>query len=193
MTEKIETVARNMRLTDNVREYVEKKAGKLERHLQEIDEIRVELSHLKSARSAQDRQVAQITLHGKGFILRTEERADDIHAAFDAALDKMQRQVERYKGKHYRGRGDGRSAGEVLAEEEEMPVDETGELLPLIGRRKKFIVLPMTEDEAVEQRRLLGHDNFFIFFNAEQNSIQVLYRRRNGTYGLIEPVVGSCR
>jgi putative sigma-54 modulation protein len=78
----------------------------------------------------------------------------------------------------------------VLAEEEEMPVDETGELLPLIGRRKKFIVLPMGEDEAVEQMRLLGHDNFFIFFNAEQNSIQVLYRRRNGTYGLIEPVVG---
>ena len=80
-----------------------------------------------------------------------------------------------------------RSAAEVA---EEMPVDETGELLPLIGRRKKFIVLPMTEDEALEQMRLLGHDNFFIFFNAEQNSMQVLYRRRNGTYGLIEPVVG---
>lgn len=189
MAQKIETVARNMRLTDNVREYVEKKAGKLERHLQEIDEVRIELSHIKSARSAADRQVAQITVHGKGFILRTEERADDIRAAFDTALDKMQRQVDRYKGKRNRGRGDGRSAAEVV-EAEELPVDETGELLPLIGRRKKFIVLPMTEDEAVEQMRLLGHDNFFIFFNADQNAIQVLYRRRNGTYGLIEPVVG---
>ncbi|HSB00767.1 MAG TPA: ribosome-associated translation inhibitor RaiA [Anaerolineales bacterium] len=188
MTQKIETVARNMRLTDNTRDYVQKKAAKLERYLQEIDEVRIELSHAKSARSALDRQVAQITVHGKGFILRAEERADDIHAAFDAALDKMQRQVDRYKGKHYHGRGDGRSAAEVT--EEEMPVDETGELLPLIGRRKKFIVLPMSEDEAVEQMRLLGHDNFFVFFNAEQNAIQVLYRRRNGTYGLIEPVVG---
>jgi ribosome hibernation promoting factor len=188
MTQKIETVARNMRLTDNVREYVEKKAAKLERYLQEIDEIRVELSHIKSARSALDRQVAQITVHGKGFILRSEERADDIHAAFDVALEKVQRQIDRYKGKHYHGRGDGRSAAEVL--EEDLPVDETGELLPLIARRKKFIVLPMNEDEAVEQMRLLGHDNFFIFFNAEQNSIQVLYRRRNGTYGLIEPIVG---
>ena len=188
MTQKIETVARNMRLTDNTREYVQKKAAKLERYLQEIEEIRVELSHVKSARSALDRQVAQITVHGKGFILRSEERADDIHAAFDAALDKMQRQVDRYKGKHYHGRGDGRSVAEAV--EEEMPVDETGELLPLIGRRKKFVVLPMTEDEAVEQMRLLGHDNFFIFFNAEQNAIQILYRRRNGTYGLIEPVVG---
>lgn len=189
MTQKIEIVTRNMRLTENVKDYIEKKADKLERHLQEIEEIRVEVSHVKSARSATDRQVAQITAHGKGFILRTEERADDIHAAFDIALDKMMRQVERYKGKHYRGRGDGRSAAEVVPGE--MPVDEeTGQLLPLIGRRKKFIILPMNEDEAVEQMRLLGHDNFFIFFNAEQNAIQVLYRRRNGTYGLIEPVVG---
>lgn len=188
MAQKIETVARNMRLTDNTRDYVEKKAAKLERYLQEIEEVRVELSHVKSARNAQDRQVAQITVHGKGFILRSEERADDVHAAFDTALDKIQRQIDRYKGKHYHGRGNGRSAAEVA--EEELPVDETGELLPLIARRKKFIVLPMTEDEAVEQMRLLGHDNFFIFFNAEQNSIQVLYRRRNGTYGLIEPVVG---
>jgi putative sigma-54 modulation protein len=148
MAQKIETVARNMRLTDNTRDYVEKKAAKLERYLQEIEEVRVELSHVKSARNAQDRQVAQITVHGKGFILRSEERADDVHAAFDTALDKIQRQIDRYKGKHYRGRGDGRSAAEVA--EEELPVDETGELLPLIARRKKFIVLPMTEDEAVE-------------------------------------------
>lgn len=189
MTQKIETVARNMRLTDNTREYVEKKAAKLDRYLQEIDQVRIELSHVKSARSALDRQVAQITVHGKGFILRSEERADDIHAAFDTALDKIQRQIDRYKGKHYRGRGDGRSAAEVV-EEEELPVDETGELLPLIGRRKKFVVLPMTEDEALEQMRLLGHNNFFIFFNADQNAIQVLYRRHNGTYGLIETVVG---
>ena len=188
MTQKIETVARNMRLTDTLREYVDKKAAKLERYLQEIEQVRVELSHIKSARSALDRQVAQITVHGKGFILRSEERADDIHAAFDTALDKIQRQIDRYKGKHYRGRGDGRSAAEVV--EEELPVDETGELLPLIGRRKKFMILPMTEDEALEQMRLLGHDNFFVFFNAEQNAIQVLYRRRNGTYGLIEPVLG---
>ena len=189
MANKIETLARNMRLTDNTREYVEKKAAKLERYLQEIDEIRVELSHVKTARSATDRQVAQITVRGKGFILRTEERTDDIHAAFDTALDKMQRQIERYKGKHHHGRGDGRSAAEVF--EEEWPVDdETGELLPLIARRKKFELVPMSEDEAVEQMKLLGHDNFFVFFNAEQNSIQVLYRRRNGTYGLIEPVVG---
>jgi putative sigma-54 modulation protein len=71
-----------------------------------------------------------------------------------------------------------------------MPVDETGELLPLIGRRKKFVLLPMNEEEAVEQMRLLGHDNFFIFYNGDTHKINVLYRRRNGTYGLIEPEIG---
>jgi len=188
MANKVETLARNMRLSDDTREHVEKKAAKLERYLQEIDEIRVELSHEKTARNANDRQVSQITVRGKGLILRTEERSDDLHTAFDAAFDKMQRQIDRYKGKHHRGRGDGRSAAEVV--EEDMPVDETGELLPLIAKRKKFVVIPMSEDEAVEQMRLLGHDNFFVFFNAEKNSIQVMYRRRNGSYGLIEPIVG---
>ena len=189
MANKVETQARNMRLTDSTREYVEKKAAKLEKHLPGIDEIHIELTHAKTARSASDRQVAQITVRGKGLILRTEERADDLHGAFDIALEKMQRQIDRYKGKHYRGRGDGRSAAEVV-DADELPVDDTGELLPLIVRHKKFIVIPMSEDEAVEQMRLLGHDNFFVFFNAEKNSIQVLYRRRNGTYGLIEPIVG---
>ena len=188
MANKVEIQARNMRLTDNTRDYVEEKAAKLERYLQDIDEIHVELSHNKTARNANDRQVTQITVRTKGYILRTEERADDLHVAFDEAIDKMQRQIERYKGKHYRGRGDGRSAAEVA--EEEWPVDETGELLPLIAKRKKFILIPMNEDEAVEQMRLLGHNNFFVFFNAEKNSIQVLYLRRNGSYGLIEPVVG---
>ncbi|HSG43434.1 MAG TPA: ribosome-associated translation inhibitor RaiA [Anaerolineales bacterium] len=188
MANTIEVKARNMRLTDNTREYVEKKAAKLERYLQEIDETRIELSHNKAARSANDRQVAQITIRGKGFILRTEERASDLHIAFDSAFDKMQRQIERYKGKHYRGRGDGRSAAEVF--EEEWPVDETGELLPLIAKRKKFVMMPMNEEEAVEQMRLLGHNNFFVFFNAERNAVQVLYRRRNGSYGLIEPEIG---
>ena len=189
MANKVETQARNMRLTDNTREYVEKKAAKLERHLPRIEEINVELSHSRAARNASDRQVAQITVRGKGFMLRTEESADELHGAFDIALEKMQRQIDRYKGKHEHGRGDGRSAAEVV-DVDDLPVDDTGELLPFIARRKKFIIIPMNEDEAVEQMRLLGHDNFFVFFNAEKNSIQVLYRRRNGTYGLIEPVVG---
>ncbi len=187
MPNKVEVQARNMHLNKNLEDYVTKKAAKLDHYLPAIEDARVELTHYKTARSATDRNVAQITVRGKGIILRTEERADELHAAFDAAMSNMQRQIERYKGKHYRGRGNGQSMADMA---EELPVDETGELLPLIARRKKFVLIPMNEEEAIEQMRLLGHDNFFIFYNGETHRVNVLYRRRNGSYGLIDPEVG---
>ena len=185
---KLEITAKNMEVTDRIKEYVTKKVAKLDRFLPGIDEARLDLSYVKSARSAADRQVAQITIRGKGFILRAEERGDDIFAAFDTALDKIQRRIERYKGKHYRGRGDGKSAAEVVpaAQEEE----ETNELAPAIVRRKKFMLIPMDENEALEQMALLGHENFFVFYNANTHAINILYRRRDGSFGLIEPEIG---
>ena len=188
MTIKVDVQAHNTKLAPKVEEHVMKKAGNLDHYLPAIDEARVELTHLKAARSASDRNVAQITIRGKGVTLRTEERADDILIAFDSAIEKLQHQIERYKGKHYHGRGDGRSAAE--ATEEDVPTDETGSLGPLIARRKKFVVMPMNEEEAVEQMRLLGHDNFFVFYNPDTSRINVLYRRRDNTYGLIEPEIG---
>lgn len=187
MSNKVEVQTRNIRLTEKIEEYVNKKAGNLDHYLPAVDEARVELTHHKAARDAKDRNVAQITIFGKGFTLRTEERADEVLAAFDQALDNLQRQIERYKGKHYRGRGDGRSAAEVA---DDVIDEETGELSPLFARRKKFVLYPMSADEAVVQMRNLGHDNFFIFYNAETSKINVLYRRRNGSYGLIEPELG---
>lgn len=184
---KIDTFARNIELTDRIIEYIDKKVGKLGRHIGSVDETRVDLSYVKSARSATDRQVAQITIRGRGFILRVEERADDLFGAIDAAVDKMQRQIERYKGKHQRGRGDGTSAAEVGAEPVE--AEETREEAA-IARRKTFTLTPMDEAEAIEQMKLLGHDEFFIFYNATTSAINVLYTRRDGTYGLIEPKLG---
>jgi len=189
MTLDVEIYGRNIEITDRITDYVDKKVSKLDRYLPGIEEARVDLAYVKSARSAADRQVAQITIRGKGFILRSEERADDIFAALDVALDKMQRRIERYKGKRYRGRGDGRTVAELVAppvEEEE----ETGELGPVIVRRKKFFLMPMSEAEALEQMGLLGHENFFIFFNANTDAVNIIYRRRDGTYGLIEPELG---
>ncbi len=185
MSSKLEIQSRNLEVTKRINDYVTKKAKKLDRFLPAIEETRVELTFEKSARSAADRHVAQITVRGKNLLLRSEERAEDIFAAFDTALDKLQRQIDRFKGKRYRGRGDGRSAAEVIP----MPEEEKVEEEPVIVRRKKFALLPMNEAEAIEQMRLLGHDNFFIFFDVEANKIKVLYRRRNGTYGLIEPEV----
>ena len=184
---KVDVLTRNMELTDRINEYVTEKAERLSRHLPQIEDVRVEFTHLKSARNASDRYNAEITVRGKGLLLRAEERADDLRVAYDSALDKMDRQIERHKGKHYHGRGDGRSAADAA---EQILDDETGELSPLVARRKKFILYPMNEEEAVVQMRELEHDNFFVFYNAETNKINVLYRRRNGSYGLIEPEIG---
>lgn len=187
MSNKVEVQTRHIRMTERIEEYVTKKAGNLDHYLPAIDEARVELSHHKAARDANDRNVAQVTVFGKGFTFRSEERADEALAAFDKAMDNLQRQIEKYKGKKYHGRGDGRSAAEVA---DDIIDYETGELSPLFAKRKKFVLYPMTEDEALVQMRNLGHDNFFVFYNAETSKINVLYRRRNGSYGLIEPELG---
>jgi putative sigma-54 modulation protein len=188
MTVEVELYARNMELAENLKDYVTKKASKLDRYLNEVEHVRVDLTYNKSARSADDRNVAQITVRGRGALLRVEETSADITAAIDKAIDKMQRQLDRYKGKHSRGRGDGRSASEVAPVP--TPVETDKEEVQVIARHKTFDLIPMNEAEALEQMKLLGHDNFFIFFNVDSNSINVLYHRRDGTYGLIEPKIG---
>ena len=188
MALEVEIFPKNLEMTDRISDYVTKKVSKLDRFLGDIEETRVDLAYLKSARNPSDRQVAQITIRGRGYILRTEERAEDIFTAIDAALEKMQRKMERFKGKRARGRGDGTSAAQVGAETV-APLDE-GEEAPVIARRKTFSLVPMGELEAIEQMVQLGHENFFVFFNADTESINVLYRRRDGSYGLIEPRLG---
>ena len=188
MTVKIDIFTKNLELSDRLHDYVVTKVEKLEKFLDEVDECRVDLSHTKTARNAEDRHVAQLTLRGKGFILRSEERSDSIYAAVDASLDKMRRQIRRYKGKRDRGRGDGQVIAEAIdmnLPEEEEPEDE-----PVIARRKRFMLVPMDELEAVEQMKLLGHENFFVFYNANTSEFNVLYRRRDGTYGIIVPEIG---
>ena len=186
MTVKVDIYARNLDVDESIKQYVTKKASLLDRYLSEIEHVKVDLDYFKSARNAKDRFVAQITVRGHRALLRTEERSDELTTAFDSTIDKMQRQLERYKGKHYRGRGDGRSVAEVVPFPEKSSDEQAG----VISRRKTFELFPMTEAEALEQMKLLGHDNFFIFFNLETDTISVLYRRRDDTYGLIEPKMG---
>jgi putative sigma-54 modulation protein len=187
MSAKVDIVGRNLEITDRITDYVNKKVSKLDRFIGDVEEARVDLAYNKSARLSGDRQVAQITLRGKGFTLRTEVGADDIFAAFDSALDKMQRQIERFKGKRARGRGDGTPASEVAPE---MPIAVEPDEVLVIARRKQFTLVPMDEVEAIEQMSLLGHENFFIFYNANSSNINVIYRRRDGTLGIIDPQVG---
>jgi putative sigma-54 modulation protein len=190
MTVKIDIFTKNIELSDRLNDYVVTKVEKLEKFLDEVDECRVDLSYVKTARNANDRHVAQLTLRGKGFILRSEERSDSMFSAVDAALDKMRRQIRRYKGKRARGRGDGQTIAEAIdmgyPEEVEPEVHEE----PIIARRKRFMLVPMDELEAVEQMKLLGHEDFFVFYNANTSEFNILYKRRDGTYGIIIPEIG---
>jgi len=184
MSSKTDVFVKNLELSQDLNDYIEKKASRLDRYLNQIDEKRIDLAFIKTAREPANRFVAQITLRGRGFILRAEERSFDIKTAVDQVLDKIERQIERYKGKKYRSRNGATPTSELL---EEISYDKEK---PLIARRKQFRLIPMDELEAVEQMNLLGHEDFFIFFNAYTNAINVLYKRRDGSYGLIEPELG---
>jgi len=179
---------RNVSVSERVEEYVEKKIGKLERYLPIIDEARMELSQ-EETRSAQHRMIAQLTVRSRGKVLRAEERDQDLFAAIDLVAEKMQRQITRFKDRLY-SRGP-RGSETVRVPEAVEPVAEmeaVAEAEPVgsIVRTKAFATTPMNPEEAIEQMELLGHD-FFVFFNSEVDGINVLYRRRTGDYGLLQP------
>ena len=176
---------KEMELDQKLRNYIQTRVSKLDHYLDVLEEANVDLRNAQSARNVDDRQVAQLTVRGKGVLLRAEERTADIFASVDAVIDKIQRQAERYKGKHWRARGDGQKMADLLADGVEDPTDE----LKFIARRKRFHLVPMSEDEAIEQMSLLGHDDFFIFYNGDTAEVNVIYRRRDGSLGLIESEV----
>ena len=175
---------KNLEITDSLRKYVEKKIGRLDRYLPNIIDARVELG-VENTRAAKDSQIAQVTLRTKHAILRAEEASSDMFASIDAVFDKMQRQADRYKGKRWSKRGvEGEVPVESVAEERRAPRPTNSR--PASRGVKRFSMAPMDEEEAVDQMELLGHD-FFVFFNLNANQINVVYRRSDGDYGLIQP------
>lgn len=185
---------RNVEVTDWIQEYVEKKVVKLERYLPQIDDARAELTH-SPTRSANDRYTAQVTIWTGGHngqILRAEESTSDIFASIDTAVDKIYRQIRRYKGRRYKAKRRASAAISAEAEmaalamEPEMEELEGEEVAGTLIRRKQFVLQPMDEEEAIEQMELLGHD-FFVYLNPDTASANVVYKRRDGNYGLLEP------
>ncbi|MBN1430130.1 MAG: ribosome-associated translation inhibitor RaiA [Anaerolineae bacterium] len=178
---------RNVTISSRIQSYVERKIGRLDRYMPDIAEVRVDLAEEKSNRAG-DRMIAQITVrHIRGTILRAEERTNDLFVAVDAVVDKIYRQIERYKGKRKR-RGD--DFQEDFADYETAVALDEGELdTGSVIRRKRFSIVPMGEEEAVEQMELLGHD-FFVFVNAESGGVNVVYQRKDGNYGLLVPEMG---
>ncbi|NLS75969.1 MAG: ribosome-associated translation inhibitor RaiA [Chloroflexi bacterium] len=180
-------VGRNLQVTDAIRNYVEKKIGRLDRYLPTITNAQVEITK-QTTKNIADSHTVQMTVFSNRTILRAEERAGDLFAAIDTVLDKMYRQIAHYKGKRYHNR---KFAGEPLpvpeyeAQAEAVAEGEEG-TGPHIVRRKRFVAEPMSEQEAIEQMELLGHD-FFLFFNADTANVHVVYRRKDGNYGVLEP------
>ena len=181
----------NLKVNDALEEYAKKKLARLDRYLPNINDVRVDFAR-ENTRRGDDLMIAQITIrHARGAILRAEESiAGDAEAALNLAIDKMYRQIQRFKGKRSRkGRGkfsatvDELNMAEEIPDVQSMALEEEGEN---IIRRKDVYLAAMSEDEAIEQMELLGH-TFFLFYNQETNAINVVYKRRTSGYGVLVP------
>jgi len=181
---KLQIIARNnVEVSETLKAYVEKKIGKLGRYLPTIDEGKVEISR-EGAKLPEQRFSVQVTLDSKGVLIRAQEKSKDIRTAIDKVVNVLSKRIERYKGKLYdKGRGISfaRQGAAIEAEEIEAP--------KRVVKSKRFLVKPMPVDEAISQMELLGHD-FFLFIDADTERLNLLYRREDGDYGLIEPEQG---
>ncbi len=169
------------RLTDHVNEQVKN----LERFLPGIEELRVEFKR-NSIKTMPPRTV-QITARRKHTLLRAEEQDPDPLKAFDIALESLHRRIERYKGREILNKHNG--VDETLLTAEVFPFEaeaEEEEAINEVLRIKTFSVVPMSSEEAIEQMEMLGH-TFFAFMSDEDNCVKIIYRRRTGGYGLLQP------
>jgi putative sigma-54 modulation protein len=176
---RLQVKGRNVEISQQIRTYAEDKLGKLERQLPDPTRVELELA-VEHNPSIAGNQVAEATVWTKGPVLRARESSADMKASIDQLVDKLERQVKRYKEKR---RGARRHVEAPPLEP--MPI-EPSEEGPMIVKTKQFTVKPMSADEAVLQLELIGHD-FFVFRNADSDEVNVVYRRRDGNYGLIEP------
>jgi putative sigma-54 modulation protein len=166
---------RGVEVSDAIRSYAEKRLGRLERQLPDPEiELQLSAEHNPSIR---DNHVAEATVWTDGPVIRARESSQDMRASIDQLVDKLERQITRYREKRGRRRRPARQAPD-----EGIPMNEE----PQIVRSKQFAVKPMSAEEAVLQLELVGHD-FFVFRHADSDEVAIVYRRREGGYGLIEP------
>jgi len=182
------------KLTDGMREFIDRRMAKLDRLAEHVVDAHLEL-RTEESRSGAETTTAQLTLHTGRHILRAEERDAEPARAVDSAIDKLISQVRKYNDKKVSRRKRGASPSMLMDDLPMMAVDGNdsapdadGEELEgsQVVRTKRFAMKPMLVDEAIDQMQLVGHD-FFLFRNAEENELNVLYRRRDGSYGLLAP------
>jgi putative sigma-54 modulation protein len=183
---------KNIEILPAVRDYMTRKLGKINRFLPNLNSFDVEASEEKT-RDPDKRFIVQVTLDTRGTFIRGEERGQDLYTATDKVVEVINRQIEHYKGKLPYSKGRGTPSIRTTTTEVTSAGDaESGDteavnIKPRVVKTKKFDVKPMSLEEAVDQMELLDHD-FFLFFNPDDNLINLIYKRKDGDYGLIVPV-----
>jgi putative sigma-54 modulation protein len=187
----IRVQGKNLQVTDALRAYVTEKLSKLPRYFDQVQDAQVVLSVTRDRQRGRA-QVVEMTVWCDGVVLRAEEASDDMYASIDLAAEKLERQIEKYRSrmieKRRQDEGRRRQRAEASAEAalHASPSQASPEPRPTVVRTKRFAMKPMTTEEAAVQMELLGHE-FFVFRHASTQEINVLYRRRDGNLGLIEP------
>lgn len=181
----IQVKGRHMDVSPAIRDYAIEKIGKVAK-IHDRDEMTVEaVLHVEKNPSQKNRDVAEVTARMKGAVVRAEEAAPDMYAAIDLVSEKLERQMRKYKTKLVDRRNGGRAVVKTAPGDEQVASGfEEGEHGRIV-RTKSIDAKPMTAEEAVMQMELLGHD-FFVFASAETDSVNVIYRRKDGDFGLIE-------
>jgi putative sigma-54 modulation protein len=177
----LQVKGRNLEVSDAIRRYAEQKLAKLERQLKD-PRVELELTVERNP-SISASQVAEATIWTRGPVLRAREASTDMHASIDQLVEKLERQVTRYRT---RGRSRRRRAARANEPTPDTVPALQEESEPVIAKTKNFAVTPLSPQDAVLQLELIGHD-FFVFRNDESDEVNVVYRRRDGQYGLIEP------
>ncbi|CDD57103.1 ribosome-associated translation inhibitor RaiA [[Bacteroides] pectinophilus] len=169
-------VGRNIEVTDGLKEAVEEKLGKLDRFFAPDTEVKVTLSVEK------ERQKIEVTIPVKGSIIRSEQVSNDMYVSIDLVEEVIERQLKKYKNKLIDKQQDAAAFAQEYIDKEYVDDDADVKII----RTKRFDVKPMDPEEACVQMELLGH-SFYVFFNSETEQINVVYKRKGNTYGLIEP------
>ncbi|MGL5150202.1 MAG: ribosome hibernation-promoting factor, HPF/YfiA family [Clostridium sp.] len=175
---KVTVMAKNIELTPALKEMVEKKILKLERYFENKVEARAMLSVQRN------RQIVEVTIPFNGVILRVEEATEDMYKSIDLVEEKIERQIRKQRTKLSRKKHAGLKMNEFenILFKDEYSEEDDGKVV----KTKTFSVKPMSVDEAILQMELLGH-NFFVYQDADTNNVSVMYKRKDGDYGLLEP------
>lgn len=173
---KLSVQGKNFQVTDDILKYAEKRLSTVEKFFDNIQELNTIISKERGNIKV------EVTLSASGTVIRGESRTPDVFSSIDDVVDKLKRQIKKYKERFIERRR------EAAKEEKrfERSTEEFEEEEPKIVKVKKFILKPMDEEEAIMQMELLGH-NFFVFLNSRTDKFNVIYKRTDGNYGLIEP------